>query len=165
MGRQRRIDVYTVFEASAAESRTGGGTDAARPPSRHERGFTLIEVMIVVVIIGILATIAYPSYTEQVRQSRRADATSGLLNVAQQLERCFTQFNAYNNAACNVPATSPEGHYDIAANFPAANQFTLVATPAAGSPQASDARCTSFTLTQAGVQTAEGTLGNDCWRR
>ena len=163
MKRQWRSDVSKVCEPSASQPWAGGAE--ANPRSRLERGFTLIEVMIVVVIIGILATIAYPSYTEQVRQSRRADATSGLLNVAQQLERCFTQFNAYNNAACNVPAISPEGHYDIAANFPAANQFTLVATPAAGSPQASDARCTSFTLTQAGVQTAAGTLGNDCWRR
>jgi len=161
--RQRRSIMSNVVESSATGP-GAGGTEVG-PRLTLERGFTLIEVMIVVVIIGILAAIAYPSYSEQVRQSRRADATSGLLNVAQQLERCFTQFNAYNNAACNVPATSPEGHYDIAANFPAANQFTLVATPAAGSPQASDARCLTFTLTQAGVQTATGTLGNDCWRR
>jgi type IV pilus assembly protein PilE len=127
------------------------------------RGFTLIEVMIVVVIISILATIAYPSFTEQVRKSRRADATGGLMDAAQRLERCFTQFNAYNNVACNIPVTTPEGHYDIAVNFPAANQFTLVATPVAGGPQAGDPRCTSFTLTQAGVRTATGTLGNDCW--
>lgn len=127
------------------------------------RGFTLIEVMIVVVIIAILAAIAFPSYSEQVRQSRRADATGGLMDAAQRLERCFTQFNAYNNANCNIPATTPEGHYDIATNFPAPNQFTLVATPVAGGPQASDTRCTSFTLTQAGVRTATGTLGNDCW--
>lgn len=130
-----------------------------------ERGFTLIEVMIVVVIIGILATIAYPSYTEQVRQARRADATSGLLNVAQQLERCFTQFNAYNNANCPValPQNTPDGNYEIDSTVLAAGQFTLVATPIG--PQASDSRCTSFTLTQAGVQTAAGSLGNDCWRR
>jgi type IV pilus assembly protein PilE len=129
------------------------------------RGFTLIEVMIVVVIIAILATIAYPAFTEQVRQARRADATGGLMDVAQRLERCFTQFNAYNNAACNLPATSPEGHYDIAVAFPSAVQFTLTATPATGSPQASDTRCTAFSLTQAGVRTATGTLGNDCWGR
>lgn len=127
------------------------------------RGFTLIEVMIVVVIISILATIAYPSFTEQVRKSRRADATGGLMDAAQRLERCFTQFNAYNNAACNIPATTPEGHYAVAVNFPAPNRYTLVATPVATGPQAGDLRCTSFTLTQAGVRTATGTLGNDCW--
>lgn len=127
------------------------------------RGFTLIELMIVVVIIGILAAIAYPSFTEQVRKSRRADATGGLMDAAQRLERCFTQFNAYNNAACNIPATTPEGHYTITTPVLAANQFTLVATPVAGGPQAGDPRCATFTLTQAGVRTATGTLGNDCW--
>lgn len=133
--------------------------------SAAERGFTLIEVMIVVVIIAILASIAYPAYTEQVRQARRADGTSMLLNVSQRLERCFTQFNAYNNANCAVafPQNSPEGNYEITAPVRTATQFTLVATPIG--PQAGDTRCTSFTLTQAGVQTATGTLGNDCWRR
>lgn len=126
------------------------------------RGFTLIEVMIVVAIIAILATIAFPAYTEQVRQARRADATGGLMDAAQRLERCFTQFNAYDNPNCVVPATTPDGHYDIVA-VRGANQFTLTANPAAGSPQASDTRCTSFTLNQAGVRTATGTLGNGCW--
>lgn len=130
-----------------------------------EYGFTLIEVMIVVVVIAILASIAYPAYTEQVRQARRGDATGALLNVSQRLERCFTQFNAYNNANCAVafPQNSPEGNYEIDALVRTATQFTLVATPIG--PQAGDTRCTSFTLTQAGAQTATGTLGNDCWRR
>lgn len=127
------------------------------------RGFTLVEVLIVVVIISILATIAYPSFVEQVRQVRRADATTGLLETAQRLERCFSIFNAYDNAACVLAATSPDGHYDIDVDFPAANQFLLTATPAAGSPQEKDTRCTSFSLNQAGVQLATGTLGNDCW--
>lgn len=131
--------------------------------ARAMEGFTLIEVMIVVVIISILAAIAYPSYTEQVRKSRRADATGGLMDVAQRLERCFTQFNAYNNANCNIPAASPEGHYVITTPVLTAGQFTLRAEPAAGSPQAGDTRCTRFELTQAGVRTAQGTLGNDCW--
>lgn len=131
------------------------------------RGFTLIEVMIVVVVVAILASIAFPAYTEQVRQARRADATAGLLNVSQQLERCFTQFAAYNNANCGVafPQNSPEGHYEITAPVRNATQFTLTATPVAGGVQAGDTRCTSFSLTQAGVQTATGSLGNDCWRR
>ena len=128
-------------------------------------GFTLIEVMIVVVVVAILASIAYPAYTEQVRQARRGDGTSALLNISQRLERCFTQFNAYNNANCTVafPQNSPEGNYEVRATVLNAAQFTLVATPIG--PQATDTRCTSFTLTQAGVQTATGTLGNDCWRR
>lgn len=134
---------------------------------RAMRGFTLIEVMIVVVVVAILASIAFPAYTEQVRQARRADATGGLLNVSQQLERCFTQFASYNNANCGValPQNSPEGHYQITAPVRTATTFTLTATPVAGGVQAGDARCTSFSLTQAGVQTATGTLGDECWRR
>lgn len=130
------------------------------------RGFTLMEVMIVVVIIGILAAIAYPSYTEQVRQARRADATSALLNVSQQLERCFTQFAAYNSANCGVvfPQNSPDGHYEITV-VRDATQYTLTAAPVAGGVQAGETRCINFSLNQAGVQTATGTLGNDCWRR
>jgi type IV pilus assembly protein PilE len=137
------------------------------PVGKAMRGFTLMEVMIVVVIIGILAAIAYPAYTEQVRQARRADATSALLNVSQQLERCFTQFAAYNSANCGVafPQNSPDGHYEITAPVRTATQFTLTATPVAGGVQAGETRCVTFSLTQAGVQTATGTLGNDCWRR
>ncbi|MCC5794470.1 MAG: type IV pilin protein [Chromatiales bacterium] len=130
---------------------------------RQSRGFTLVELMIVVAVMAILATIAYPSFTEQVRQVRRADATTGLLDVMQRLERCYSLFNAYDNAACTLPAQSPDGHYDIVPTFPAPNQFILQATPAAGSPQQSDTRCTSFSINQAGIRTATGTLGNDCW--
>jgi type IV pilus assembly protein PilE len=136
-------------------------------PGKTMRGFTLMEVMIVVVIVGILAAIAYPAYTEQVRQARRADATSALLNVSQQLERCFTQFAAYDSANCAVafPQNSPDGHYEITAPVLNATQFTLTAAPVAGGVQAGETRCVNFSLTQAGVQTATGTLGNDCWRR
>lgn len=126
------------------------------------RGFSLIELMIVVVIVAILAVIAYPSYTEHVRKSRRADAAVGLFNVAQQLERCFSQFNAYDNAACVIPASSPEGYYSIVAAPLAQAAFVLTATPVG--PQAADAgKCATLTLNQAGVRGATGALGMDCW--
>jgi type IV pilus assembly protein PilE len=64
------------------------------------KGFTLIELMIVVVVLGILIAIAYPAYTNQVQKTRRADATAALLGAAQQLERCFTRFNSYQDASC-----------------------------------------------------------------
>lgn len=61
-------------------------------------GFTLIELMVAVAIVGILASIAYPSYMDSVRKSRRADAKAALSNAAQALERHYTEKNTYLNA-------------------------------------------------------------------
>lgn len=66
---------------------------------RYQLGFTLIELMITVAVIGILSAIAYPSYQEQLRKGKRAECRSGLFQVMQQQERYFTQFNAYAAAA------------------------------------------------------------------
>jgi type IV pilus assembly protein PilE len=63
--------------------------------SRRMGGFTLIELMIVVAVIGILGAIAYPAYTDQVRKGRRAEARAGLMNLLQQQERFMTQRNTY----------------------------------------------------------------------
>ena len=131
----------------------------------YSRGITLIELMVVVVIIGILAGIAYPSFQEQVRKTRRADGKAMLMEAAQELERCYTRFASYNDPGCGValPADSSEGFYsvDVAVIGPAA--FTLEATPQGD--QANDAKCGALRLTSAGVQ---GSLGadndaNDCW--
>ena len=99
------------------------------------RGFTLIELMIVVVVIAILAAIAYPSYQNQVQKTRRADAHTALLGAAQTLERCFTRTNSYADCATLVPSTSPDEFYDIDVEvFP--TQFEVTAT--ARGPQTRD---------------------------
>jgi type IV pilus assembly protein PilE len=131
----------------------------ARIMRRHQ-GFTLIELMIVVLIVGILAAVAYPSYARYVEQARRADGKSALLDAAQRLERCHTQTNTY--VGCAFPAVSPDGHYAIAATQQVAMAFTLTATPQGvqlGSP------CGTYTLTSNGTRTvAGGSLGADrCW--
>ncbi|RYF23590.1 MAG: type IV pilin protein [Comamonadaceae bacterium] len=138
-------------------------------------GFTLIELMIVVAIVGILSAIAYPSYTEYVRRGHRAEARTGLLQAQQWLERAATAQGVYPTTLPyalqwkNTDGTDePSKRYTI--GFKAGNTnaaFTLIATRRAGA-QSND-RCGDFTLTNAGVQTTEnyasGTDPKECWRK
>jgi len=139
---------------------------------RHQGGFTLIELMIVVAIIGILAAIALPQYSDYVTRSRRIDGQSTLLQVAQELERCYTQFSAYDNDSCSVveasavSQASPEDYYLVTASTLSASTFTLTATPQDTQKTNDEANCKTLTLTHLGEQGA--TDGNDdptdeCW--
>lgn len=121
-------------------------------------GFTLIEMMVVVVIIGILASIAYPSYQNYVLRSGRTDARDALLNIAQQLERHYTQNNSYTSYTL-ASTSSQAGLYTISLTK-AANTYTVTAVPAAGSRQTKDT-CSSFSINQAGVRTSNPATG--CW--
>ncbi|AQQ68693.1 hypothetical protein Mag101_14440 [Microbulbifer agarilyticus] len=136
---------------------------------QKQKGFTLIELMIVVAIVGIISAIAYPSYMESVRKSNRADAKATLNDVAHRLQRCFTTYSAYNNANCSVAntldggtITSAEGMYSVTAAV-TATTYTLTAAPVAGSSQAADTKCGSLTLTSAGIRNATGSYGAECW--
>lgn len=108
----------------------------------NTKGFTLIELMIAVAIVGILAGIAYPSYQESVRESRRADAKGVLLGFANAMERHYTENNTYLGAATGggdtgAPAifstTSPVGggaaFYSLTISAATARAYTLLATP------------------------------------
>lgn len=142
---------------------------AARP---GEHGFTLMEVMIVVVIIGILAAIGLPSYQDSVRKGRRSDAISLLLDVANRQEQHMLDRSTYTTDMTDLglaadPAQSEERHYTVDAAACAAGTiatcYVLTATPAAGSPQAADGGCTTFTLDSFGRRGATGSQADNCW--
>lgn len=134
------------------------------------RGVSLIELMIVVVIVGIMASIAIPSYRNYVVRAQRTDAMSALLRVAAAQEKFYLQRNRYatNDELDDAPpaglgfAGTENGWYTIATNSTdTARDFTLTATPISGRAQATDSHCASFSLTSTGAKTATNT---DCWK-
>ncbi|MCQ4318304.1 prepilin-type N-terminal cleavage/methylation domain-containing protein [Stutzerimonas zhaodongensis] len=142
-----------------------------RPSSR---GFTLIELMIVVAIIGIIAAIAYPSYQEYVRSAKRADAQSALMELSHFMERHYTANGRYDkngegNATslpfAQAPRDGSSKTYDIdfADGSPDASTYLLVATPTGS--MAND-KCGMLTLSNTGAkgQKAGMTLA-ECWKR
>jgi type IV pilus assembly protein PilE len=129
--------------------------------AERRRGFTLIEVMIVVAVIGILVGVAYPSYQDYLQKTRRADAQTVMLENAQALERFYITGNTYAGAPLLADKSPKDGstrHYGITI---AADEtsFTLTATPEGS--QADD-RCGTMTLTHNGVKNA---AESDCWTR
>jgi len=137
---------------------------------KGKKGFTLIELMITVAIVGILAAVAYPSYQAQVRKTKRADCETALLSLANAMERDYTQNGAYRdiiganlfNAQCPVDGNGPATYNLAIATANGGATYTLTATPIAGGPQAGDT-CGNLTLTQTGLKGTSGGTVADCW--
>lgn len=139
----------------------------------HQQGFTLIELMVVIAIVGILAAIAYPSYMDSVMKSRRGAAKSCLSEYAHFMERFYTTNLAYdkNTAGVNlaVPslACTTEGkinqYYSFTITNLTRNTFTATAIPL-GSQLTADKQCGSLSLTHDG-QRQVSVSGNavSCW--
>lgn len=132
------------------------------------RGFTLIELMIALVVVGILAAIAIPAYTDSVRKTRRGQAKADMTEVVQALERCFTNRNTY--LACfsgntlpaplnRSPRTGPNVFYNLSLQNVTGTDYTVRAEPTGD--QAGDV-CARLEIRQNGVRTTSSGR-NDCW--
>lgn len=128
--------------------------------SRISTGFTLIELMVVVAIVGIIAAIALPSYLESVNKSRRGEARAEMTTMAQQLERCFTRFNSYVSTECGIKngdsRSTDSGNHVITATVEAAI-YSLSAVP-----RFTDNRCGTLTLDNTGMPDSDGD-NEYCW--
>lgn len=140
-----------------------------RLPNRASMlGFTLIELMIVVAIVGILASLALPSYTQYVQRGDRASARAAMLEAQQFMERYYAANNTFVGATlpsrlASIPTEAPK--YNIAVGNLAVNTFTLTATPIG-----SVSKCGELTLTHAGAKsisvptTPTAAQISECWR-
>lgn len=145
-----------------------------QPGAPKGAGFTLLELMIVVAIVGILAAIAFPSYQEHVRKTRRADAQAALMELSQFMERHYTANGKYLTATDTAPTLpfteAPKDgatkYYDLrfpTGTAPTANAYTLEAAPKGA--MAGDV-CGTLTLTNTGAKSqASGQTQATCWRR
>lgn len=154
----------------------------SRSPCHREHGFTLIELMIAVVVVGLLLSVALPSFLDSIRKSRRSDAYQALSAVQQAQERRRANVPAYTgNLTAALPtglaltSTSPAGYYTITIPAADATGYTVLATAVSGKSQVNDSDCVRLQIRMAvgnlfyGFGGASGTIdetvGNKCWNR
>lgn len=133
---------------------------------KHSQGFSIIELMIVIVIVGIIATIAIPSYESYMTKARRAEAHAALMEVAARVERATIQASSYEDlslADLNVNEFTGNSLYQITMTT-TANGYTISALPIG--IQENDTECGTLTLDQTGTKGATGyteTALLTCW--
>lgn len=126
----------------------------------HRSGFSLIELMVAVAIVGILAAIAYPSYTRYVTQGKRSAAQSFLYAVANKQEQYLLDNRAYTSTLANLTTTPADvsGNYTVAITVGTAPPSYTITATATGAHATADAGCTPLTLTQDGTKSPAA-----CW--
>jgi type IV pilus assembly protein PilE len=155
---------------------TDGKRAAARPrPGWREppQGFSLIELMLVLVVIGVLAVVTYPIFADQVRKSRRTDAMVALNKVSLAQERWRANRATYTNNLADLTGVSAPRHYTLSLSTdPASAGHTYLALATAIGAQLSDTRCAVLTLQMSGGQLSPwagdhngGNTTRECWKQ
>ena len=138
---------------------------------KQQHGFTLVEIMIVVIIISVLSAIAWPAYQNYVTRSNRTAAQSCLLEQAQFMERFYTQHMSYENSRNGASVALPSGgcaaqlsdKYTIEIDDVDDDSYVLVASPV-GAQESRDTKCGVLGVDQTGAKTASGEAGaSGCW--
>lgn len=156
---------------------------------KPHNGFTLLELLVVMVVVAILAAVAIPSYTDYIRKSRRTEATSALLRVANGMEKFLLANNTYPTAITELVNgsggtltgvgsmglissgpdwTTTSGNYAVSIVADADGPQSMRATPRIGTPQADDSECALLSLSMTGNRTSLDSSNADttdvCWR-